>query len=131
MHLKDVENIDPAYDEIVVLFNARPDEVTFGDPAFADKEFTLHSIQAGSRDEVVRASKFDSPNGAFKIPGRTTAVFSAPDKPIPTQATATQTMAVPVPAIADPNVLLTLVGVVGAFVAVVAMMLALGRKPDK
>jgi pullulanase len=128
MHLKDLKNMDPAYEEIVVLFNARPDEVTFRDPAFADKDFALHSIQQGSVDELVRGAKFDSSTGTFTIPGRTTAVFDIADEPVPVAATASPTATVATPALADPNVLLTLVGVIGAFIAVVAMMVALRRK---
>jgi pullulanase-type alpha-1,6-glucosidase len=131
MHLKDIENIDPAFEEIVVLFNARPEEVVFSDPAFADKDFALSLIQQGSVDELVRGAKFDPSTGTFTIPGRTSAVFNLLEKPIPVQVTATPTTTVAVPTIADPSVLLTLIGVIGAFIAVVAMMIALRRKPDK
>ena len=127
MHLNDVKNIDPVYEEIVVLFNARPDEVTFTHSAFAEKEFVLHSIQQESSDELVRGSNFDSANGAFTIPGRTTAVFNILHE-VPAQPTATATQTPP--AISDPGVLLTLVGVVGAFVAVVTLMFALRRKEN-
>ena len=125
MHLNDINDIDPSYDEIVVLFNAQPEEVKFNDSTLAGKDFVLHSVQQNSSDEFVRSSTFDSASGTFTIPGRTAAVFNvlyqSPAEPTPT---ATQAL----PAIADPSVLLTLVGVVGAFVAVVAMMLALRRK---
>jgi pullulanase-type alpha-1,6-glucosidase len=125
MHLNDVNDLDPVYDEIVVLFNAQPDKVIFSDSTFAGKDFVLHSVQQTSSDEVVRSSAFDASSGTFTIPGRTTAVFhilyQPPATPVPT---ATQVL----PAIADPTVLLTLVGVVGAFVAVVAMMLSLRRR---
>ena len=128
MHLKDIQDLDPAYQEIIVLFNARPDEVTFSDPAFVGKEFALHSIQQVSVDELVRGAKFEPSAGAFTIPGRTTAIFNLLDKPILVEATATQTPTQASPAIADPNVLLTLLGVIGAFIAVIAMMFALRRK---
>ncbi len=65
MDLKDTKNIDANYKEIVVLFNARPDSVTFSDPAFAGKNFELHSVQQNSSDELVRASKYDLASGAF------------------------------------------------------------------
>jgi hypothetical protein len=127
MDLKDVENIDPVNEEIVVLFNARPEEITFSDPAFAGKSFVLDAVQQKSKDELVRSSRFDSSDGAFTIPARTMVVFHIPD-PIAPQATATATEALP--AIADPSVLLTLLGVVGAFIAVIAMMLGLRRKEN-
>ena len=130
MHLNDVEEMDPVYEQIVVLFNARPDEVTFSEPALVGKGFALHSVQQASNDELVRKAKFDSASGSFTIPGRTTAVFNLLHEPV-AEPTASQTATPETPAIADPGVLLTLVGVVGAFIAVVAMMLALRRKDDK
>jgi hypothetical protein len=57
-------------------------------------------------------------------------VFNHLDEPI-AEPTASPTATQETPAVADPNVLLTLVGVIGAFVAVIAMMFALRRKDDK
>jgi pullulanase len=128
MDLKDIENVDPAYEEIVVLFNARPDSVTFSDPAFAGKNFGLHSVQQNSNDQLVRGSKFDSVSGTFTIAARTTAVFNILDEPA---AEPTPTATEATPAIADPGVILTLAGVIGAFIAVVAMMFALRGKGNK
>ena len=125
MRLNDVNDLDPVYEDIVVFFNAQPDEVTFSDSAFADKNFNLHSVQQSSSDQSARSSTFDPSGGTFTIPGRTTAVFNILHE-VPVEPTPTATEALP--AIADPNILLTLVGVVGAFVAVVAMMLALRRR---
>ena len=128
MDLKDTKNIDANNKEIVVLFNARPDSVTFSDPAFAGKDFKLHAVQQDSSDTLVRASKFDSASGAFTVAGRTTAVFNILDEPVaePTPAATEAT-----PAIADPGVILTLAGVIGAFIAVVVMMFALRPKRNK
>ena len=128
MDLKDTKNIDPNYKEIVVLFNARPNPVKFTDPAFMGKHFELHSVQQNSSDEIVQASKYDSANGAFALSGRTTAVFNILREPA-VQATPTATEALP--AIADPGVILTLAGVIGALIAVVVMMFALRRKDNK
>ena len=128
MYLNDTEDLDPAYEEIVVLFNASPDEITFDDPVFAGKDLALNSVQQASNDELVRNSTFDSASGSFTVPGRTAAVFNRLHEEPSAQVTPTATEALP--AIADPNVLLTLVGVIGAFIAVVAMMLALRRKDD-
>ena len=127
--LKDTKNIDPNSKEILVLFNARPDPVKFSDPDFVGKNFELHSVQQNSVDTLVRNSTYDSADGAFGLAGRTTAVFTILDEqptpePVPT---ATQAL----PAIADPNVLLTLAGVIGAFVAVVVMLFALRGKGNK
>jgi pullulanase-type alpha-1,6-glucosidase len=128
MHLNDVDDIDPTYEEIVVLFNASPDEITFSDPAFVGKDLALNSVQQVSSDEFVRDSTFDPASGSFTISERTTAVFNRLHEEPPIQITPTATQALP--AIADPSVLLTLVGVIGAFIAVIAMMLALRRKED-
>jgi pullulanase-type alpha-1,6-glucosidase len=130
MDLNDRGNLDPVYDEIVVLFNARPDEVSFSDPAFVDKGLSLNSVQQVSNDELVRNSKFDPVTGTFTIAGRTTAVFNHLHEPV-AESTPTPVATEAIPAIADPNVLLTLVGVIGAFMAVVAMMFALRRKETK
>ena len=131
MHLRDVENIDPIYEEIVVLFNARPEEFTFSNETFIGMDLALHAVQQVSADEFTRSSKFDSAAGAFTVPGRTTAIFSRLHEPVETDPTASPTATQEISAIADPNVLLTLVGVIGAFVAVIAMMLALRRKDNK
>lgn len=128
MHLNDRDDIDPQYKEIVVLFNAHPDEVLFSDPALVEKAFVLHPVQQSSRDERVVGSTYNASDGSFIIPARTTAVFAVlHEQPVEPTATATQAA----PALADPNVLLTLVGVIGAFVAVVAMMIALRRKDTR
>lgn len=126
MHLHDVGEIDPVHEEILVLFNAQPEAVTFSDPALAGKEFVLHPIQQESVDELVRGSSYES-SGTFTVPGRTTAVFTILNEVSP-QATATATQAPP--AIADPQVLLTLAGVLGGFAAVVALLFAIRRKED-
>lgn len=130
MHLRDVEDIDPVYEEIVVLFNARPDEVTFHDPAFVGSDLALNSVQQVSSDPLVRNSKFASATGSFTVAGRTTAVFNRLHEP-PAEPTPSQTATEAVPAAADPSVLLTLIGVIGAFMAVLAMMLALRQKDTR
>ena len=127
MQLDDKDNIDPLYEEIVVVFNARPDEVTFSDPAFIGKGLSLNSVQQVSNDQRVRSSRFDSASGTFTVAGRTTAVFNRLHES-PATPTASATAIPTAPAVADPNVLLTLIGVIGAFLAVVAMMFALRGK---
>ncbi len=128
MDLKDTKNIDANYQEIIVLFNALPDPVKFADHAFTGKNFELHSVQQNSADTLVRNSKYDSANGAFRLAERTTAVFNILDEPV---AEPTPTATEAIPAITDPNVIITLAGVIGAFVAVVVMMFALRPKRNK
>ena len=128
MDLLDTENLDPTYKEILVLFNAQPEAVTFQDPTLSGKKFELHPLQQNSIDARVRDSKFDSASGAFTVPGRTTAVFRIVEEPV-AKPTPTATQASP--AFADPNVIITFAGVIGAFVAVVALMFALRPKKSK
>jgi hypothetical protein len=82
MQLSDVDNLDPNYSEIVVLFNASQDSRTFTDYGFIGHEFLLHPILQNSVDPVVQTSTYDSANGSFRVPGRTTAVFIL-DNPVP------------------------------------------------
>jgi pullulanase-type alpha-1,6-glucosidase len=68
-------DLDPAYDQIVVLFNAAPGEVNFTIPEDAGLALRLHPVLAASADPVVQTAAFDAATGTFTIPGRTTAVF--------------------------------------------------------
>lgn len=78
MRLTDPAQRDPNYSEVIVLFNASPERITFSAAELADKAFELHPVLAASRDEVVRRADFNRVNGTFQIPGRTTAVFVLP-----------------------------------------------------
>jgi len=80
MHLSDKGSIDPAFSEIVVLFNANLSEVTFSDSSLLDKTFTLHPVQQKSVDPLVRTSSYAIANGSFTIPSYTTAVFVIEEK---------------------------------------------------
>ncbi len=66
--------VDPNIGQVVVLFNARPDEVTITIPELANGELVLHDIQQASSDERVTRSRYSS-DGTFSVPGRVTAVF--------------------------------------------------------
>ena len=81
MNLSDVADgvadIDPHYDQIVVLFNANDEAQTISSTNWIDQELVLHPIQAASVDDVVKQTTFDAAAGEFTIPGRTTAVFVA------------------------------------------------------
>ncbi len=61
--------------EIVVLFNASPDEQSFFLDTGEDSEFELHPIQERSFDRVVRRAEYDEDDYTFTVPARTTAVF--------------------------------------------------------
>jgi pullulanase len=75
MTLTDEEDLDPEYEQIVVIFNATPEEVIFTDEMFVDQSFDLHPVLAESGDEIVQASAFDAENASFSVPALTTAVF--------------------------------------------------------
>ena len=61
--------------EIVVLFNASPQEQTFFLDTGEDSEFELHPVQEDAHDRVVRHADYDDDDYTFTVPARTTAVF--------------------------------------------------------
>lgn len=65
----------PNYQQLVVLVNAAPTSVTWGDAELAGLSLRLHPVLAGSTDPLSRLSTYDSATGSFTVPGRTTAVF--------------------------------------------------------
>jgi pullulanase-type alpha-1,6-glucosidase len=83
MTLNDTVNADPAYNQIVVLFNATAEWQGFSDASLAGKNFVLHPVQQNSVDEQVRNAAYESAKGLFNVPPRTTAVFVS-ESPVPT-----------------------------------------------
>jgi hypothetical protein len=126
MDLKDTSNMDSAYQEIVVLFNAQPEAITFTDQTFVGKNFALHPIQQSSVDATVHESKYDSNAGEFTVPGRTTAVFViARDLVSTPTVVATETT----PTSVNSSGILITAGVITALIIVVVGLFALRRKP--
>lgn len=70
-------DLDPQMRLSVVLINSCKTAVTYAEDAFTGVKLVLHPILAASQDPIVRQSSFDPADGAFSIPGRTTAVFVA------------------------------------------------------
>jgi pullulanase-type alpha-1,6-glucosidase len=70
-----LEDLDPTWRRIVVLANASPEPVTFGDPSWQRAALEIHPALARSVDERVRGAAFDPRQGAVRVPGRTLAVF--------------------------------------------------------
>jgi pullulanase len=128
MRLQDVDEIDPVEEEIVVLFNARSEEVTFNDPALAGREFQLHEVQQASSDERVRASRYDPARGAFTVLGRTTSVFHITAEPT---VQVTPTLSAAVPADVNTNIVSLALGVLGTFLAGALMLFALRIKEKR
>jgi pullulanase-type alpha-1,6-glucosidase len=81
MSLSDLvgENLDPAHQMVVVIFNARPDALSYSSQTFAGMELSLHPIQQTSYDETARTASFDAAAGTFSVPAWTTAVFVLPE----------------------------------------------------
>jgi len=89
MSLSDVggDNLDPAADRIVVVFNANDEPLSFAVPEWAGREMALHPVLANSADALVREAAWDADAGTFSVPGRTTAVFVQPEGTEPAQTT--------------------------------------------
>jgi pullulanase-type alpha-1,6-glucosidase len=68
-------NLDPAYELIIVLFNAEDTPVSYTFHELRDASLILHPVLSESADPVVRSAKFTPGIRTFIIPGRTTAVF--------------------------------------------------------
>jgi pullulanase-type alpha-1,6-glucosidase len=66
-------DLDPRWERIVVIFNASDEVTTQTLPGPVRRSFTLHPVQAGGADPVVRSASYD--DGAFTVPARTVAVF--------------------------------------------------------
>ena len=75
----DLEDLDPNFEYIVVVFNGTPDLVAYALDTAVGLNMELHPVQAASADSVVAGSTFDSATGTFTVPGRTTAVFVLTD----------------------------------------------------
>lgn len=73
-----LQQVDPLYRSVVVLFNACPTDITITVPLFKARQLYLHPSQASSFDEILKQASFQSTIGVFGIPARTTAVFVEP-----------------------------------------------------
>ena len=73
--IANLPDLDPAYEQVVVLFNASDTPQSFAMSGLAGQGFRLHPVQANSADSVVRSATFDPATGVFNVPARTTAVF--------------------------------------------------------
>ncbi|HQV63757.1 MAG TPA: pullulanase-type alpha-1,6-glucosidase, partial [Anaerolineales bacterium] len=72
MHLTDKAGIDENYKDIVVIFNSRPEAVTFTDAALSGS-YILHPNQQNSADAITKTASYSA--DTFNVPARTTAVF--------------------------------------------------------
>jgi pullulanase len=65
--------------DLLIVFNAAPDDVEVATDGTEAESWSLHPVQRGSADARVREAAFDAGTGAVVVPGRTTAVFIADD----------------------------------------------------
>ncbi len=90
MELTDIitPDLDAQYERILVFFNAGKTVQPFTISAYTgNTHIQLHPIQQNAYDPVVRTASFNSSNGTFTIPPRTTAVFVDTSPNITTSAT--------------------------------------------
>jgi pullulanase-type alpha-1,6-glucosidase len=126
MRLTDNSGIDPNYQEILVLFNARPGETTFSDPSLT-ADYTLHPVQQNSADALVKQAAYTT--GNFTIPGRTTAVFVVErTEPLATDTAAPAAKPTPAPASDSNSNALTIAGVIAAILALIGAGLYLRKR---
>jgi hypothetical protein len=68
-------DLDPELDGVVVVFNASPRTTSQTVGSLAGRRYSLHPVQAGGGDPVVRISNYQRATGMFMVPARTVAVF--------------------------------------------------------
>src|SRR5699024_10479010 len=72
------EDVDPALDGVVTVFNASDEPITEAIDGMAGIDHRLHEVQADGADEVVKGARWDAESGTVTIPAHTVAVFVAP-----------------------------------------------------
>ncbi|MEV0169545.1 pullulanase-type alpha-1,6-glucosidase [Streptomyces sp. NPDC050803] len=68
--------ITMALGDLVVVFNATPQQQEQRIAALAGQDYRLHEVQASGADSTVKSSSYEGESGTFAVPGRTVAVFS-------------------------------------------------------
>ena len=71
-------DLDPNYENIVVLFNANKVDQNFTIGGLAGVPFGLHPVQQVSADDRLQFAAYDQGSGNFSAPARTAAVFVSP-----------------------------------------------------
>ncbi|MGW1644031.1 alpha-1,6-glucosidase domain-containing protein, partial [Streptomyces eurythermus] len=62
--------------DLVVVFNATPQQQQQRVDALAGTPYTLHPVQATGSDDTVKTSSYTAATGTFTVPARTVAVFT-------------------------------------------------------
>src|SRR5690606_17743407 len=95
------EDVDPALDGVLAVFNASPEAITEEVDGFAGRELALSPVQVDGADDVVRETSWDAQTGTVTVPARTVAVLvEAQDEVEPTP---TPTDPTPTPSPTDPS----------------------------
>lgn len=78
MHVDDTvgEDVDPALDGLLVVFNASPEPVTQTVDGLVGRDLALSAVQAAGADAVVRETTWDAATGQVTVPARTVAVLT-------------------------------------------------------
>ncbi|MDX3644848.1 pullulanase-type alpha-1,6-glucosidase, partial [Streptomyces sp. MB09-02B] len=66
--------------DLVVVFNATPEERKQTVDDLAGTVYALHRAQASGADPIVRGASYEAESGTFVVPGRTVAVFARSDR---------------------------------------------------
>ncbi|GAA1975238.1 pullulanase-type alpha-1,6-glucosidase [Microbacterium pumilum] len=69
------EDVDPALEGALVVFNASPDATTQALPDLAGRGFALTAAQAKGADAVVKTTTWDAASGTVTVPARSVAVL--------------------------------------------------------
>ncbi|MFE1646822.1 pullulanase-type alpha-1,6-glucosidase [Microbacterium sp. P01] len=86
------EDVDPALEGALVVFNASPQATTQSLPALAGRGFALASAQADGSDPVVKTTTWDAATGSVTVPARSVAVLvDAQVEPVSTRTIAVST----------------------------------------
>lgn len=72
------EDLDPAHDMVVVVFNTSPETMAFTVADLAGVTFDLHPVLAQGSDTALQSAAFNSEDGTFTVPALSAAVFVAP-----------------------------------------------------
>jgi hypothetical protein len=105
MHVDDTvgEDVDPALDGMLVVFNASPDAVTETVDGLVGRDLALSTIQAEGADAVVRETAWDAATGQVTVPARTVAVLTEAQVGGPTEPTEPPTEEPTVPPTDEPT----------------------------
>ncbi|MDR0960709.1 MAG: pullulanase-type alpha-1,6-glucosidase [Propionibacteriaceae bacterium] len=83
------EDLDSAYEALMVVFNASDETITEAIDGQAGSAWQLNDIQANGYDPVVKTTTFNAATGTLTIPARTAAVLVLPQAavdPVPAPA---------------------------------------------